>query len=84
MCGIYLFRHVDLSYNDIPFITKKMFPENKWIPYRLEVISLWVTRWNFIFMKIYLGLNKSRGRFLNLQMGYLQKKMWLIAHPHSA
>ena len=36
-----LFRYVDLSYNDIPFITKKMFPENRWIPYRLEVMPCW-------------------------------------------
>eukprot|EP00095_Tigriopus_kingsejongensis_P011359 maker-scaffold444_size168727-snap-gene-0.34 protein:Tk11359 transcript:maker-scaffold444_size168727-snap-gene-0.34-mRNA-1 annotation:"Chaoptin" len=33
-------RMLDLSYNRIPFVTEKMFPENKWIPYRLEWLDL--------------------------------------------
>jgi len=33
-------RRIDLSYNNIPFVTMKMFPWNKWIPYKLEEIDL--------------------------------------------
>jgi len=33
-------RSIDLSYNNIPFVTELMFPENRWIPYRLEKIDL--------------------------------------------
>eukprot|EP00088_Acartia_fossae_P001194 TRINITY_DN10452_c0_g1_i2.p1 TRINITY_DN10452_c0_g1~~TRINITY_DN10452_c0_g1_i2.p1 ORF type:complete len:750 (-),score=93.28 TRINITY_DN10452_c0_g1_i2:158-2113(-) len=33
-------RSVDLSYNNIPFVTQLMFPESRWIPYRLEEIDL--------------------------------------------
>ena len=31
---------IDLSYNRVPFVTSKMFPEHKWIPYRLEHLDL--------------------------------------------
>jgi hypothetical protein len=31
---------IDLSHNKIPFVTKKMFPEHKWIPYKLEKLDL--------------------------------------------
>ena len=33
-------RRLDLSFNRIPFVTKKMFPESKWIPYKLEEVDL--------------------------------------------
>ena len=33
-------RALDLSFNKIPFITKKMFPESRWIPYKLEEVDL--------------------------------------------
>ena len=33
-------RSLDLSFNKIPFITKKMFPESRWIPYKLEEVDL--------------------------------------------
>ena len=37
----YLFmKQIDLSHNRIPFVTNKMFPESKWIPYRLEHVDL--------------------------------------------
>lgn len=31
---------INLSHNRIPFVTKLMFPEHKWIPYRLEKLDL--------------------------------------------
>jgi Leucine-rich repeat (LRR) protein len=33
-------RKVDLSYNRIPFVTGKMFPESRWQPYRVEWVDL--------------------------------------------
>ena len=37
ICSI---RKLDLSFNQIPFVTKKMFPESKWVPYKLEYVDL--------------------------------------------
>ena len=31
---------IDLSHNRVPFVTSKMFPEHKWIPYKLEHLDL--------------------------------------------
>ncbi|XP_040569853.1 uncharacterized protein [Lepeophtheirus salmonis] len=33
-------RKIDLSHNQIPFITPKMFPESRWAPYRLNHVDL--------------------------------------------
>ena len=33
-------RRLDLSFNQIPFVTSKMFPESKWVPYKLEWVDL--------------------------------------------
>ena len=29
-------RRIDLSHNKVAFVTRKMFPESKWIPYKLQ------------------------------------------------
>lgn len=31
---------IDVSHNKIPFVTNKMFPESKWVPYHLEKVDL--------------------------------------------
>jgi len=33
-------RKINLSFNNIPFVTNLMFPQNKWIPYALEEVDL--------------------------------------------
>eukprot|EP00092_Neocalanus_flemingeri_P025507 GFUD01027655.1.p1 GENE.GFUD01027655.1~~GFUD01027655.1.p1 ORF type:complete len:1068 (-),score=163.25 GFUD01027655.1:152-3355(-) len=33
-------RTINLSHNKIPFLTKKMFPESRWTPYKLQEIDL--------------------------------------------
>ena len=33
-------KKLDLSFNKIPFVTKLMFPEHRWIPYKLEEVNL--------------------------------------------
>ena len=36
-----LFRfQLNLSHNKIPFVTRKMFPESRWVPYKLTHIDL--------------------------------------------
>ena len=56
---------VDLSYNNIPFVTPLMFPQNKWIPYRLEVLffllisislSIYLSIYLYIYIFIYLSM----------------------------
>ena len=33
-------RKIDLSHNKVAFVTRKMFPESKWIPYKLQWVDL--------------------------------------------
>ena len=33
-------RRIDLSHNKVAFVTRKMFPESKWVPYRLQWVDL--------------------------------------------
>jgi hypothetical protein len=35
-----IFLQLNLSHNRIPFVTRKMFPESRWVPYKLTHIDL--------------------------------------------
>ena len=36
----FLLPQLNLSHNKIPFVTRKMFPESRWVPYKLTHIDL--------------------------------------------
>lgn len=70
-------RWLDLSYNRIPFVTKKMFPENKWIPYRLEWLDLSYNSMPVLTKEILTGtkhllhLNVSHNMLNDIRRGIL-------------
>jgi hypothetical protein len=69
---------VNLSHNRIPFVTKKMFPESKWIPYKLQQVDLSqnlmpvLTRELLIGTKHLTHLNVSGNRLNDLRKGFVK------------
>lgn len=55
---------LNLSYNKISFITRKMFPSNPWIPYRLERVDLSYNHIPVLTFDITFGTKKLK--YLNI------------------
>ena len=54
-CFLFLSLQIDLNHNRIPFVTNKMFPEHKWIPYKLEKLDLSHNRMPVITKEMLVG-----------------------------
>ncbi len=68
---------VNVSHNRIPFVTKKMFPESRWIPYKLESVDLSHNSMPVLTRELLIGtghlrhLNVSHNRLNDLRAGVL-------------
>ena len=58
-----------MSHNRIPFVTAKMFPEHKWIPYRLESLDLSHNKMPVITKELLVGTKYLK--YLNISYNSL-------------
>ena len=68
---------LNVSHNQIPFVTSKMFPESRWVPYKLETVDLSHNLMPVITRELLTGtkhlkhLNVSNNRLNDLRKGEL-------------
>ncbi len=62
---------VNLTHNQISFLTGKTFPESPWIPYRLAEVDLSFNRMPVLSKEILIGTKKVR--HLNLRGNILNE-----------
>ena len=77
---------INLRHNRVPFVTGKMFPESKWIPYRLEHLDLSHNNMPVITKEMLVGtkylkyLNISYNILTDIREGQLKTKEGPFLH----